>query len=72
VLSIWPNALSIRKCATHLHSSAHDAQLYVRQGNVRDPDPHVLGLPDSDPLVRGKDFGSGYFPILINVLSGLK
>jgi hypothetical protein len=29
-----------------------------------------LGLPDPDPLVRGK--GSRFFPFLIKVLSGLK
>ncbi len=23
--------------------------------SVADPDPYVLGLPDPDPLVRGKD-----------------
>jgi hypothetical protein len=24
-------------------------------GSVPDPDPHFLGLPDPDPLVRGMD-----------------
>jgi hypothetical protein len=25
------------------------------RGSVADPDPHVLGLPDPDPLVGGMD-----------------
>jgi hypothetical protein len=67
VLSICPNALSIRKYTTYLRSSAHDAQLYMSQGSVGDPDPHVFGPPRS-----GSGSGSGSFPFLINVLSGLK
>jgi hypothetical protein len=32
-----------------------------------------LGLPDPDPLVRGRyGSGSGSFPFLMKVLSGLK
>ncbi len=31
-----------------------------------------LGLPDPDPSFRGSDPGSGFFNLLIKVLSGLK
>ncbi len=29
--------------------------VYLAGGSVADPDRHVLGLPDPDPLVRGTD-----------------
>ncbi len=38
--------------------------------SVGDPDPHVLGIPDPDPLVRGTDPDPSLF--LIKVLTGLK
>jgi hypothetical protein len=42
--------------------------------SVGDPDPHVFGPPGSGSISQrfGSGSGSGSFPFLINVLSGLK
>jgi hypothetical protein len=40
--------------------------------SVGDPDPHVLGPAGSGSGSISQRYGSGSFPFLINVLSGLK
>jgi hypothetical protein len=37
-----------------------------------EPDPHVFGTPGSGSICQRCGSGSGSFPFLINVLSGLK
>jgi hypothetical protein len=43
-----------------------------RVGDPDPQDPHVLGLLDPDPLIRGTDPAPDPYLFLINVESGLK
>jgi hypothetical protein len=44
----------------------------VRLPSVGDPDPHVIGPPESGSISQRYGSGIGCFPFLIKVLSGLK
>jgi hypothetical protein len=47
---------------------------YIEKNSVGDgdPDPHVFGPPESGSISKGYKSGSGSFPFLIKMLSGLK
>jgi hypothetical protein len=56
-------AARVRRVATRLETGKGNVMFIVNSG-VGDPDPHVLGLQDPDPLVRGADPGPALDPSL--------